>query len=152
MAMDRYELFLRSSAPLDEPALQAIAAAAAQSPTSLVLERYVADGQTRGVDLGAPLDQPRAAEALCKIAFALAAAHQLAVFDPQLGRPVTDGDREQIAQHFERTSAFDGAALLSVGPSPSTRRLSSSARLWLVIVLGGATLLILMRALSCSMV
>jgi hypothetical protein len=150
--MNRYELFLRSTAPLDEPSLQAIAEAVAHAPTPLVLERVVADGRTCGVDLGAALDQPRAGDALCKVAFALASEHRLSVFDPQLGRLVTDGDREQIAAHVERTSAFDSAALLSVGPKPGTRRLSSSGRLWLVIAIGGGALLILMRALSCSLV
>jgi hypothetical protein len=145
----RYELFLRSAAPLASEIVAAMAEAVARADGSLRLDPFVAQAGTLGVDIAAPLDSPQAARALCAVCFQLAATHALSLFDPQLSRVVTEGERDLILEQFERTSAFDSGALPSATATPA-RRLSSGARLWLVMILGGAVLLALMRALSCS--
>jgi hypothetical protein len=124
--------------------------AVARGSSSLRVEPYVADSGTMGIDVAAPLGAPPAARALCEVCFQLAAAHSLSVFDPQLARVVTEGERELILEHFERTSAFDGGALPPATSAPA-RRLSASGKLWLVVIVGGAALFVLMRALSCSL-
>jgi len=125
--------------------------AVARASSSLRTEPYVADGGTMGIDVAAPLDTPQAARALCAVCFQLAAAHSLSVFDPQLARVVTEGERELILEHFERTSAFDGGALPPATTTTPSRRLSASTRLWLVVGVGAVVIFVLMRALSCSL-
>ena len=127
-----------------------MAEAVARASSSLRTEPYVADGGTMGIDVAAPLDTPQAARALCAVCFHLAAAHSLSVFDPQLARVVTEGERELILEHFERTSAFDGGAL-PPATTTASRRLSASTRLWLVVGVGAVVIFVLMRALSCSL-
>ncbi len=101
------------------------------------------------MDLGAPLDQPQLSAALCEIAFSLARAHDLEIFDPQLGRRVHKGDTELIQRQVQRGRAFAEAAPLSYGLSAGGT--SASLRLWLIIGAACLVALMLARALSCAL-
>lgn len=134
----RYELFLRSPAALDGAVMPAAAAAVA-AKTFLELEPY-ADGElVLGLDLSADADDPRAAGALCEVAFGLAAAHELSVFDPQLGRVISAGDEPEVRRQVEQLSAFAGAALTSLPEQQDSGRASN---LWIWLVLGGSVALL----------
>lgn len=144
----RYELFLRSAAPLDEPLIREIQAAHAD----LHVSAYSDDDGIQGVDLGVDLEDPAAARLLCKAAFSLAEQHGLRIFDPQLGHPVSEADREQITTQVERTSAFMQSMPVSMaGAAQGTEGegMAPTTRLWLWI--GGALVgaLLLSQGLTC---
>ncbi len=143
----RYELFLRAPGALAAEALAAIEEEVARAGPALSAEPYLEGGEARGVDLAAELEQPEAAAALCGAAFRLAAAHDLAVFDPQLGRAVSEGEVALIEAQAARTSAY--AELAPLSPAASGRALSSSARLWVIVIGALVVLFALARALSC---
>jgi hypothetical protein len=144
----RYELFLRGAAALDDEAVQAAAQIVAEHGPTLSWERFQVDGVTRGLDVGADLEQPGAGALLCRAVFRIAAAQGLTVFDPQLGRAVMEGDAEQIEVQAERGRAFAEAAPLS-SASGQPARLNPSTRLWLLIALLLVGALVVARALSC---
>lgn len=129
--------------------LEQIRALADQAATDLKVDVYTDGEETRGVDLGASLDEPQGADALCAVAFSAAKTHDLIVFDPQLGRTVMRGDQEAIAAQFHQGSAFSLAMPISPH-SEEGGSLSATTRLWLLI--GGAVViaLLLARALTCA--
>lgn len=139
----RYELFLRSRSPLQEEVLKQVAAELSQP--GLVLEPYREEGALLGFDLGADPQQPGAAAALCGAAFALEQQHDLSVFDPQLGRPVTEADGELIARRLAELTAFDQGALTAATPTGSP-----TLRLWLVVAGALVLVLLLGKALRCA--
>jgi len=152
----RYEFFLRRPAePLtDEELAAAVAALEGEEGGELSLEPYRdEDGALLGLDLGVGVEELAGAARLCRAAFALAAAHRLTVFDPQLGRSVTEGDEELIQHGFDRGAAFAMAAPISGatggGGGAGGGGLSSSAKLWLAVIGVIALLLVVGRLLRC---
>jgi hypothetical protein len=142
----RYELFLRGSTPLTEATLADCRQRATAADLSLDPYRN-AEGELRGVDLGSDPDAPRAAR-LCTLAFDLAREHELTVFDPQLGRAVTAGDEELIAQRLAQSAAFSLAA--PVAPAvEGDGRLSPTLRLWLLVLGLMALAFLLIKAMTC---
>lgn len=155
----RYELFLRRpSQPLTDEELAAAAAAVERDEGDrLTLEpfRRPEDGALLGLDLGVAVEEPGGAARLCRQAFALAGAHDLAVFDPQLGRTVVPGEEELIEQRFDQGAAFSMAAPIGGASVPggggvlSTGGLSPGVKLWLAVIGLIALLLLVGRLLRC---
>jgi hypothetical protein len=141
----RYELFLRSRTPLQQEALEQVAAELEQQGPGLVLEPYREEETLLGFDVGADPQQPGAAAALCGAAFSLEQRHDLSVFDPQLGRPVTEADSDLIARQVAELTAFGQGALTAAAPSGSP-----ALRLWLVVAGVLVLVLLLGRALRCA--
>lgn len=143
----RYELFLRSSSPLSEETLAEVRRRAGEDDLSMDPYRNADNGELLGVDLGTDPDAPRASR-LCALAFALAREHQLTVFDPQLGRSVTEGDGELIAQHLAQSAAFT----LAVPVAPAVEgegRISPTLRLWILVLGLMALAFLLIKAMTC---
>lgn len=141
----RYELFLRSRRPLQEQDLEQMAADLARQEQGLALEAYREDGAILGLDLGADPELPGAAASLCRAAFALERQHELSVFDPQLGRLVTEADEELIGRRVADLTAFGQGAL-----SPTAPTGSSSLKLWLVVAGAVVLMLLLGKVLRCA--
>jgi hypothetical protein len=144
----RYELFLRGAAALDDEALQTAARRLADFGPALGCEPYRSEGVTRGLDLFVEIQQPEAGRQLCRAAFAIASQQGLTVFDPQLGRPVMEGDAAQIEAQIESVQAFAEGVPLGTSASAAPG-LSPSARLWLVIAGLLVAAFVLARGLSC---
>ena len=132
----RYELFLRRlSEALDQEELDAVCEAAAQEGGEVHVDPYRdEDGALLGVDLGIDVDQPAGAAQLCRVAFEVAGAHRLSLFDPQLGRAVAEGDEELVQQRFDQGAAFEVAAPIATASSPSPGGLSPGVKLWLAVI------------------
>lgn len=152
----RYELFLRSSAPLTEETLAEIRRRVTEAGREpLVLEVFRA-GQDRaeqagitGVDLGAQVADLPDPSLLWRTAFDLATAHGLTVFDPQLSRTVTAGDAELIAERVAQTIAYAQAAPVTT-PAPGVGGMSASTRIWLLVAALVGLALVISRALRCA--
>ncbi len=138
----RYELFLRSASPLSEQLLDEMRGVCQE----MTLEPFLQGEESVGVDLGVDVEDPAAARLLLKAAFSLAEQHGLSIFDPQLGRQVTEADRELITTQVGRTTAFMQAMPVSLAgmEQSADEGISSSTRLWLMI--GG--LIVLAMAVS----
>jgi hypothetical protein len=147
----RYELFLRRpSEPLGQKELDVVCAAAAQEDGEIHVDPYRdEEGALLGVDLGIDLDQPGGAASLCRVAFDLAGAHRLSLYDPQLGRAVVEGDEDLVQQRFDQGAAFDVAAPITTASSPAGGGLSPSVKLWLAVIGMIVLVLVLGRWLSC---
>ena len=145
----RYELFLRSAAPLTEAVVEQIRTA----NEDLSVDPYQDEaGMLMGVDLGVELEDPAGPRLLLKAAFPLALDHGLRMFDPQLGRPITDADHEMVTEQMERTMAFMQSMPVSTAGqlvSGQQEGISATTRLWLMI--GGAMALALLasQGLTC---
>jgi hypothetical protein len=145
----RYELFLRGSASLSEEVLSSIGAGVEQLGSgTVILEPFrTEDGRLDGVDIGISPEEADSAQILCDVAFRLAAEHGFTVFDPQLGRTVTEGDDDLIRQGFAQSSAFAMAAPIT--PLEESPSLSPTLRLWLIVIGLGFLFFILARSLRC---
>ncbi len=143
----RYELFLRSAAPVAD---EVEAQVRADCP-DLEVSSFEAEGQVMGVDLGADVEDPAAARLLVKAAFSSATRHGFQVYDPQLGRPVTEADRELITTQVERTAAFmQSMPVSTAGMAPDeSEGMSPTTRLWVII--GAAVLgaMVVSQGLTC---
>jgi len=124
--------------------VQAAAEVVAELGPMLRWERYQVGGVTLGIDVIGDLDKPGAGSTICRAAFAIASAQGLIVFDPQLGRPVMEGDAVAIEHQAECARAFIEAAPVGVAPG-----LTPSTRLWLLLGLLLLGALMLARTLSC---
>jgi len=144
----RYELFLRSTSPLTEEQLESIRETV-EASGAVELELYRSEGETRGVDLGVDVDDPRGPGALCEAAFALADEFRLSVFDPQLSRTVTAGEEGEIRGKLDQVSTFSQAALLS----PASVSTTSPTTLWIwLAIIGSVVLLYLVsKMMTCGL-
>lgn len=105
-----------------------------------------------GVDLGGDLEDPAAPRLLLKAAFPLAEDHGLRMFDPQLGRPITDADREMVTEQMERTVAFMQSMPVSTAGQlvgGENEGMSATTRLWLMIGGAMALALLLSQGMTC---
>ncbi len=145
----RYELFLRSSTPLSDEQLQAMAEAV-EGSSAVEMEPYVSEEETLGVDLAVDVDDPRGGPALCEMAFSLADEYRLSVFDPQISRTVTQGEEAEIRRQVDQVSTFSQAALVS--PVGATTPSSGPSTLWIWLVLIGSIVLLYLvsKMLTCS--
>jgi hypothetical protein len=145
----RYEIFLRAAAPITAELVEEVRAA---NP-DLSVDPYSDEaGALMGLDLGADLEDPAAARLLLKAAIALSEGRGLRMYDPQLSRPITEADREQVTEQMERTSAFmQSLPVSTAGQSLAGEQagMSATTRLWMMI--GGAMLLALLasQGLTC---
>ena len=113
-------------------------------------EPYAADGGTLGVDLGVDVDDPRGPTALCEVAFSLAEELRLSVFDPQLGRVVTAGEKAEIRRQLEQTSSFSQAALVTPSAAP-TSALPATVWVWLVLIGAAVLLYLVSQLMTCGL-
>ena len=146
----RYEIFLRAAAPLSEKLITEIQG----DNMDLGVDPYHDEaGMLMGVDLGADLEDPAAPRLLLKAAVALSEGHGLRMYDPQLGRPITEADREVITEQMERTVAFmQSMPVSTAGQSivgTEGQGLSPVTRLWVMIAALMGVALLLSRGLSC---
>jgi len=145
----RYEIFLRSAAPITTELVEEIRV---ENP-DLSVDSYEDEaGALMGVDLGADLEDPAAARLLLKAAFSINEGHGLRMYDPQLSRPITEADRDQITEQMERTTAFmQSLPVSTAGKSLAGEQegMSATTRLWLMI--GGAMVLALLvtQGMTC---
>jgi len=137
----RYELFLRSERPLSEASLAAVARVAAED--GLAVEPYRDEVGVRGVDLGAEMHNALAARALPRRAVELAEAHHLTLFDPQLGRIITEADLPLVRERMTGTQAFVEAALVPDAVTPA-RGMGPAATL----ALAGAAVVVMVTLLG----
>ena len=147
----RYELFLRREAGVDD---ELVAAARDKAGELVRVERFEGEGTGEapsGLDLGVEVDARGASEALCEAAFALAEAHGLTVFDPQLGRTVSRDDGEAIGEQIARTNAFAAAGLASLDASPRVGS-RAAAKGWLILAATIVGLIVVVRLLRCAAV
>ena len=145
----RYELFLRREAGVDD---ELVAAARDKAGELVRVERFEGEGEApSGLDLGVEVDARGASEALCEAAFALAEAHGLTVFDPQLGRTVSRDDGEAIGEQIARTNAFAAAGLASLDASPRVGS-RAAAKGWLILAATIVGLIVVVRLLRCAAV
>ena len=143
----RYELFLRREAGVDD---ELVAAARDKAGELVRVERFEGEAPS-GLDLGVEVDARGASEALCEAAFALAEAHGLTVFDPQLGRTVSRDDGEAIGEQIARTNAFAAAGLASLDASPRVGS-RAAAKGWLILAATIVGLIVVVRLLRCAAV
>lgn len=145
----RYEIFLRAAAPITEALVEQVRG---DNP-DLAVDPYADEGGAlMGVDLGADLEDPAAARLLLKAAISLSEGHGLRMYDPQLSRPITEADQEQITEQMERTAAFiQSLPVSTAGQSLAgePEGMSATTRLWLMI--GGAMVVALLasQGLTC---
>ncbi len=146
----RYELFLRSTEPLTEAQLDAVAKKLEGTSGAVDVEAYTEGGQPLGVDLVVDVEDPRATTALCESAFSLAEELQLTVYDPQLSRPVTAGEEEEIRQQLEQVSTFSEAALVApAAGEPSA--MPSTVWIWLVLIGAALLLYVVSQLMTCGL-
>lgn len=146
----RYELFLRSTDALTKAQLDAIAKKLEGNSGAVDVEAYTEGGQPLGVDLVVDVEDPRAATALCEVAFSVADELKLSVYDPQLSRPVTAGEEEEIRQQLEQVSTFSEAALVSpAAGEPST--MPSTVWVWLVLIGAALLLYVVSQLMTCGL-
>jgi len=144
----RYELFLRrdDASSLNDDDLVIIQAQI--SATVLSFEPFVDKAGARlGVDLGIDLDEPAIqARKPGAIAFHVAQAMKLSVFDPQLGRVLSPRDLEALEACFAASSTIGRVGLSHAIASPKR---PATTRLWLIAAGVLLLLLVASRLLSC---
>jgi hypothetical protein len=139
----RYEVFLRADRPLDPTQQAKIVELHAEQGGGTDCALYREAQQVLGADLSVAVESAQAAERLCALAFTLTQRLGLAAFDPQLGRPIGEGERELVAARIEQMRAFAQAVPLSPPSAVGTPR----ARLWLALVFSIVALLLIGRLL-----
>ena len=147
----RYELFLRRPHALSDDELKQADAQVEARSTDLACEPFVGDQSTQqwGIDIGVDAELPNAATLLFKAALELAASQSLSIYDPQLGRIISEADADEVAQKLSQFASFSEAALLEANAAPQLGS-RASKRIWLYI--GGLIVVafVLMRALQCA--
>jgi hypothetical protein len=145
-----YELFLRCAEPIDATQIGAMQESLGQSDVSLRLELYRCDDQLLGFDLGVHYSEPQGARILTDRAFALGREHRIStVYDPQLGRPVSPGDEDEIARCFVKNAAFAESGAVSYA-APSATPSAGRLKFWLAVAGLGILVLGVGRLLQCA--